>query len=50
MKQHAPDSIVVAGDILASQFSPDQPSETISVLRSERVQAIPGNTDRYLLD
>src|SRR5258708_19695147 len=50
MKQHAPDSIVVAGDILASPFSPDPPSETIALLRSEPVQPIPGNTDRYLLD
>jgi hypothetical protein len=50
IKQHAPDSIVVAGDILASPFSPDPPSETIALLRSESVQVIPGNTDRYLLD
>jgi hypothetical protein len=50
IKQHAPDSTVVAGDILASPFSPDPPSETIALLRSEPVQAIPGNTDRYLLD
>jgi predicted phosphodiesterase len=50
IQQHAPDSIVVAGDILASPFSPDPPSETIALLRSEPVQAIPGNTDRYLID
>src|SRR5712691_2465280 len=50
IKRHAPDSIVVAGDILAPPFSPDPPSETIALLRSEPVQAIPGNTDRYLLD
>src|SRR5258708_32657339 len=50
IKRHAPDSIVVAGDILASPFSPDPPSETVAQLRSEPVQAIPGNTDRYLLD
>src|SRR5229473_1105535 len=50
IKRHAPDSIVVAGDILASPFSPDPPSETIALLRPEPVQAIPGNTDRYLLD
>src|SRR5229473_11137 len=50
IKQHAPDLIVVAGDILASPFSLDPPSETIALLRSESVQLIPGNTDRYLLD
>ena len=50
IKRLAPDSIVVAGDILASPFSPDPPSETIALLRSEPVQAIPGNTDRCLLD
>jgi 3',5'-cyclic AMP phosphodiesterase CpdA len=50
VKQHAPDLIVVAGDILASPLSPDPPSETIALLRSESVQVIPGNTDRYLLD
>src|SRR5947209_18246712 len=50
IKRHAPDSIVVAGDILASPFSPDPPSETIALLRSEPVQTIPGNTDRYLLE
>ncbi len=50
LKQDAPDSIVLAGDIIASPFSPDPPSETIALLRSESVQAIPGNTDRYLLD
>src|SRR5260221_14751797 len=50
IKRHALDSIVVAGDILASPFSPDPPSETVAQLRSEPVQAIPGNTDRYLLD
>ena len=50
IKQDAPYFIVVAGDILASPFSPDPPSETIALLRSESVQVIPGNTDRYLLD
>src|SRR5438094_644094 len=40
MKQHAPDSIVGAGDILASPFSPDPPSETIALLRSEPVESI----------
>src|SRR5947209_1682554 len=40
MKQHAPDSIVGAGDILASPFSPDPPSETIALLRSELVESI----------
>src|SRR6267143_864343 len=50
IKQHAPDSTVVARDILASPFSPDPPSETIALLRSEPVQAIPGNINRYLLD
>lgn len=50
MKQHAPDAIVVAGDILACPFSPDPPGETIALLRSENVQAIPGNNDRYLID
>ena len=50
MKRHSPDRLVVAGDILACPFSPDPPGETIALLRSEGVQAIPGNQDRYLID
>src|SRR5215471_19194627 len=50
MKRHAPDVMVVAGDLLSSPFSPDPPSETIALLRAENLRVIPGNTDRYLLD
>lgn len=50
IKRHSPDVVVVAGDLLASPFSPDPPAETIALLRSEGVLAIPGNTDRYLID
>jgi hypothetical protein len=50
MKAHAPDTLVVAGDILASPFSPDPPRKTIALLRPENVQAVPGNNDRCLID
>ena len=50
MKNEACDVIVYAGDILACPFSPDPPSQTIRLLRSEAVLAIPGNNDRYLMD
>lgn len=46
MKRHGPDLLVHAGDILECPFSPDPPGETIALLRSERVQAIPGNQER----
>jgi hypothetical protein len=45
------DVSVYAGYILACPFSPDSPGETIGLLRAEeRVRAIPGNNDRYLMD
>lgn len=47
---HAPDVLVHAGDILNCPFSPDPPSETISLLKAEGVQVITGNHDRYLAD
>jgi hypothetical protein len=50
MKQHAPDAVVVAGDLLSSPFSPDPPGQTIALLRTQDMKVIPGNTDRYLLD
>jgi hypothetical protein len=50
MKALAPDTLVVAGDILACPFSPDPPRETIALLRAENVQAVLGNNDRYLID
>ncbi len=50
LKQHAPDLLVHAGDIIACPFSPDPPGETISLLRAQPVLAIPGNNDRYLID
>src|SRR5437879_4579254 len=50
MNQHAPDMLVVAGDILACPFSPDPPGETIALLRSENVHVVPGNNDRYFID
>src|SRR6266487_4479300 len=50
MKKHAPDILVLAGDILSCPFSPDPPGETIALLRSENILVIPGNNDRYLID
>jgi predicted phosphodiesterase len=50
IRSHTPDLIIHAGDILASPFSPDPPHETIALLRSEPILAIPGNNDRYLID
>jgi predicted phosphodiesterase len=51
MRRQGCDVIVYAGDILACPFSPDPPGETIGLLRAEeRVRAIPGNNDRYLMD
>ncbi len=50
MKRHAPDLLVLAGDILKCPFSPDPPGETIALLRSENILTIPGNNDRYLID
>lgn len=50
MKKRGCDVIVHAGDILACPFSPDAPGETIALMRSEGVRAIPGNHDRYLMD
>jgi hypothetical protein len=34
LKQHAPDVVVCAGDILASPCSPDPPSETVAQLKA----------------
>ncbi|MPZ47888.1 MAG: hypothetical protein GEU75_00970 [Dehalococcoidia bacterium] len=50
MKKQGCDLIAYAGDILACPFSPDPPGETIALLRTEAVRAIPGNNDRYLID
>jgi predicted phosphodiesterase len=50
MKRHAPDVLLIAGDILLCPFSPDPPHETIALLRSESVLAVPGNNDRYFID
>ena len=50
LRRHAPDVLVCAGDILCNPFSPDPPAETVALLRTEGVLAIPGNHDRYLLD
>jgi hypothetical protein len=51
LKARGCDVIAYAGDILACPFSPDPPTETISILRAEeKVRAIPGNNDRYLMD
>jgi predicted phosphodiesterase len=50
MKQHAPDVLVAAGDLIACPFSPDPPGQTIALLRAEGVVAVPGNNDRYLID
>jgi predicted phosphodiesterase len=50
LKQHAPDLLICAGDILLCPFSPDPPAETVALLKAEGVVAVPGNNDRYLLD
>ena len=50
MRRHSPDVLVAAGDLIACPFSPDPPGETIALLRTEGVTAIPGNNDRYLID
>lgn len=50
IRRHAPDVLVHAGDILRCPFSPDPPAETIALLQAERVQAVLGNHDRYLID
>ncbi|HEX2516679.1 MAG TPA: metallophosphoesterase [Chloroflexota bacterium] len=50
LRPHAPDLLVCAGDVLNCPFSPDDPGETIALLRDHGVLAIPGNHDRYLMD
>jgi predicted phosphodiesterase len=50
LRRAGPDVLVCAGDILTSPLSPDPPSDTIGQLRAADILAIPGNTDRYLLD
>ncbi len=49
-KRHAPDVIAHCGDFLTSPFSPDPPSKTIDLLRSENVRVIYGNNEAYLRD
>src|SRR5438105_9336455 len=48
IKQHAPDFCRCWRYSRVPIFR--RPTETIGLLRSESVQVIPGNTDRYLLD
>jgi predicted phosphodiesterase len=44
------DLIVHCGDFLSSPFSPDPPSETISLLRAANVSVVVGNGEVYLRD
>jgi predicted phosphodiesterase len=50
LRAHAPDLLVCAGDLLRCPFSPDPPADTVALLKTHCVLAIPGNHDRYLLD
>jgi predicted phosphodiesterase len=50
LRAHAPDLLVCAGDLLCCPSSPDPPADTVALLKTHGVLAIPGNHDRYLLD
>jgi hypothetical protein len=50
LRAHAPDLLVCAGDVLCCPSSPDPPADTVALLQTHGVLAIPGNHDRYLLD